>query len=725
MPTVVPFPLQPPPRPTPYQLGDLSEFRPLAPLVAMPRWVTWTYEWNGTKWTKEPHGKGGTPRWGEPRYWMTHTQAVMQMQAKGHDGVGFVLGPEGKVMCEIAGIDLDNCLGYDNRDRRTMSAWAAAIIDKAQAKGAYTEVTVSDAGMRVIGITTRQVSIDCNCKGEELPDGSLRIIRGEKSGPGFEIYCRPANRYITMSGIDGQGSPLVPIDDIIDEVLQCHPQREKAAAVASEPDWKLRPGEDPDPVDDELMARITGPLDKHDADDKSAAFYGVVSELLYANHNINDIVKLMDDKTNGVAQRYIKENRLPKMVESSFNKIRTEFYGLTPEFLRQPQKPTAAQSSQTGQQGPQRAQKPAGGLKVINIGELLKNPAPLQPWVVPKWLPDETLTLLAGDGGSGKSMLMLMLCMARAAGAMWMGFQLVKGNTLYLSAEDPEDDIHRRTERIAAHMNLQPGTLDGFKVVDFTIEDETEVVSPVRVGRETKLQVTVVLEKIEQLAVEYKAGLVVFDANSDFFGGDEINRREVKMFTKLLRRRAEKLKIAIVLIAHPSVEGMNSGRGYSGSTQWNNGPRARWKFGKMPKDNGTEADSDVRVLELAKANKGRDGEKIHMRWVDGILIKVEPGATANPANAEHAERVFLELLAKRNAQGRYVSHKNGPNSAPVVLAEEPKGKEVGKEALRAAMGRLFDKNLIQIVPYGKKSNPHERIEITHHNTGSNSNGQTG
>jgi primase-polymerase (primpol)-like protein len=259
MPTVVPFPTQRPPKPVPCQI-DLSQLPPaLGPLVAMTRWVTWTYEWNETKWTKIPHGKRRTAKWGEPRYWMTHAQAVMQMREKGHDGIGFVLSPEGKITCEIAAIDLDNCGRYDESGKWIISPWAS-IIAKAEAKGAYTEVTVSDAGVRIIGTATRQVSIDCNSKGEELPDGSLRIIRGEKTGPGFEIYCRPESRFITVSGMDGSGNPLVPIDDIIDEVLQRYPQPEKAAAVVSKPDWKLRPGEPPDPIDDEVMARITGPL---------------------------------------------------------------------------------------------------------------------------------------------------------------------------------------------------------------------------------------------------------------------------------------------------------------------------------------------------------------------------------------------------------------------------------------------------------------------------------
>src|SRR5260370_206629 len=73
------------------------------------------------------------------------------------------------------------------------------------------------------------------------------------------------------------------------------------------------------------MARITGPLSEHDAADRSRGFHGVVSDLFYVNHSVNDIVVLMEPHENGVAQRYIEERRVSKMVERSFNKIRDEF----------------------------------------------------------------------------------------------------------------------------------------------------------------------------------------------------------------------------------------------------------------------------------------------------------------------------------------------------------------------------------------------------------------
>jgi hypothetical protein len=221
-------------RPTPHQIEDLARLPAgLAPLMEQQRWLNWSYVWDDKRgeWTKEPRGNGGSLKWGCPHHWMTHAEAVAAMRAGGHDGIGFVLSAD----CEAAGIDVDKCLREQNGEW-VVSAWAEPIVDAARGAGCYVEVTVGGRGFRVIGTTKRQVSIVCNIKGEEQADGSLKIIsKPPKGSPGFEIYCRPKNQYITVSGIEvGEGSALAPIDEVIDLLQQLYPQRAKPAAVISE-----------------------------------------------------------------------------------------------------------------------------------------------------------------------------------------------------------------------------------------------------------------------------------------------------------------------------------------------------------------------------------------------------------------------------------------------------------------------------------------------------------
>ena len=61
------------------------------------------------------------------------------------------------------------------------------------------------------------------------------------------------------------------------------------------------------------------------------------------------------------------------------------------------------------------------------------------------------------------------------------------------------------------------------------------------------------------------------------------------------------LNAAVIILAHPSVDGIKTGRGYSGSTHWNNAVRSRLYFttGPQTKDEeaGPPSDPDTRLLE--------------------------------------------------------------------------------------------------------------------------------
>src|SRR6185437_9503326 len=76
-------------------------------------------------------------------------------------------------------------------------------------------------------------------------------------------------------------------------------------------------------------------------------------------------------------------------------------------------------------------------------------PPPPRRWLVPDLIPDRTVTSLSGDGGVGKSLLTLQLACARATRSTWLGLDVEPGRTLYVSAEDDKDELHRRLADIA------------------------------------------------------------------------------------------------------------------------------------------------------------------------------------------------------------------------------------------------------------------------------------
>ncbi|WP_369675560.1 AAA family ATPase, partial [Enterococcus faecium] len=92
-----------------------------------------------------------------------------------------------------------------------------------------------------------------------------------------------------------------------------------------------------------------------------------------------------------------------------------------------------------------------------------------------------------------------------------------------------------------------------------------------------------------------RPALVGLDTLADLHSGQENDRTTARQFIGLLRGLAIRHGCAVVLLAHPSLTGMASGSGLSGSTAWNASVRSRLYLERVVQD-GYEADPDRRVL---------------------------------------------------------------------------------------------------------------------------------
>lgn len=59
-------------------------------------------------------------------------------------------------------------------------------------------------------------------------------------------------------------------------------------------------------------------------------------------------------------------------------------------------------------------------------------PVPPRRWHIDGWIPQRSVTLISGDGGTGKSLLALQLAVATATGRPWLGFDVAVGPVLYV-----------------------------------------------------------------------------------------------------------------------------------------------------------------------------------------------------------------------------------------------------------------------------------------------------
>jgi hypothetical protein len=223
---------------------------------------------------------------------------------------------------------------------------------------------------------------------------------------------------------------------------------------------------------------------------------------------------------------------------------------------------------------------------------------------------------------------------------------------------------------------------------------------------ERLLQLSHVAEKVDEIVREFKPALLILDTSADVFGGDEINRLQVRTFVSMLRRMALKHNLAVLLLSHPSVQGMATGTGLSGSTAWNNSVRSRLYL-TADKD-----DDDLRTLKGMKTNYARKGGEMKLRWQEGAFVlddgKPSPGAALV---ANNADKVFLKLLSAINASGRRVSSSKSSAFAPTIMSAMPEREGVSKKALAEAMARLFAEKKIAVVMEGPPSKQRERLVV--------------
>jgi hypothetical protein len=172
-----------------------------------------------------------------------------------------------------------------------------------------------------------------------------------------------------------------------------------------------------------------------------------------------------------------------------------------------------------------------GALKAVLGDELLATAAPPRRWSVERFVPASETTMLGGDGGTGKTTLALQLGVASITGGDWLGLKVECRNVLYVSAEDPTDEIRYRLEQIIKRANLSNENLTRFKLIDLAGKDATIATFD---GKSGLIKPTLLFSQIENAAREYHAGCVILDSIADFFGGNENERREVRAFVGFL-----------------------------------------------------------------------------------------------------------------------------------------------------------------------------------------------
>jgi RecA-family ATPase/DNA polymerase I-like protein with 3'-5' exonuclease and polymerase domains len=340
---------------------------------------------------------------------------------------------------------------------------------------------------------------------------------------------------------------------------------------------------------------------------------------------------------------------------------------------------------------------------IINIGAWDEQPIPDQEWAVPERFPLRQTALLSGEGGEGKSYVLLHLCTAHALGRDWFGTEPRPGPAIFIDAEDDAAVLHRRCAALVEHYGVRFSDLAvGLKLVSLVGEDAV-FAAPAR--RNGIIEQTGRYRWLLELAGDLKPVMIGIASSADVFAGNEIDRAQVRQFVQLLTRIAIASNGAVILITHPSLTGIASGSGLSGSTQWHNSVRARAVMStvKSSGDDGP-ADGSLRQIEFRKNNYGPISATHFVRWKNGLFLPAEGIHSMDAAErATKAEEVFVTLLRRFTEQKQTVYPNPGRSYAPARFAEHPEAQGISKKEFAQAMQRLLDAKMVEIRSWGPPS----------------------
>jgi RecA-family ATPase len=355
----------------------------------------------------------------------------------------------------------------------------------------------------------------------------------------------------------------------------------------------------------------------------------------------------------------------------------------------------------------------AGKIALIDMSTWDVDPVPEQEWAVEDRIPLECVTLFSGEGAGGKSLIELQRGVAHVNGYGWYGASTRQGPALIIDAEDTEKVIHKRLAGILEHYKLKfADVIANLHVASLAGQDAVLATFGRKSGR---IEPTKLYHNLFEMAGDIKPVSISLSAAADVFAGSEIDRTQVQQVVAMLTRVAMVARGGLVLVSHPSLTGIATGTGLSGSTQWHNSVRAREVLkpvkSKKENDGDEAADTNLRVLEFHKNNYGPVSESIPLRYENGLFLPVNQSTADQAARAAEAEQVFLSVAAKLIDQGLDLSPNVSRTYAPAVVAKQLDAKGYRKHEFEAAMQRLLDQNRIHIVEVGTASRKRKHLVV--------------
>ncbi|MGU3656790.1 AAA family ATPase [Methylobacterium fujisawaense] len=335
-------------------------------------------------------------------------------------------------------------------------------------------------------------------------------------------------------------------------------------------------------------------------------------------------------------------------------------------------------------------------------------------WYVPGLIPHNEVTMLTGKGGIGKSLLALQALICIALGLPFFGRPTKRARVVGFFCEDDPDVLHRRTKDICAALGVDVRELDGWMRLASRKYADNLLAAYEGARGGPMMKRTAVFDKLEAFCVEFGAEVALLDTIADVFGGNEIDRQQVRQFVQGCAGRLAGALGACIIVGHPSKSGQaEGGDGTSGSTAWHGSVRSRLYL-----EEAGEKGSGYVKLTLMKSNYGPSGESWIMRYRAGVLDVVSASEPTQgvPETTSLIHSVVLAAISKaRAADVRLVMAANSPHNAAKVLRRRDADalKPYSKHQLDEALSQLVALGVVaeEMVGYDKTRNPLKSLVV--------------
>lgn len=610
----------------------------LAVMQSVPRWLVWqAVPELGKKPRKVPFYTNGTRRSGtldtdaDRAQLATYDQAKGVLAGMGDDwGLAFALGPDGSGR-HWQGVDFDD-----------VQANGLGVL--ANAVPGYVEFSPSREGAHAIGYGRAFATLGSNASG-------------------IEAYA--AGRFFTVTEHVIRDGALVDLAEYVEQALA---PRHGAARTSQAGDTV-----ETVPVDAKTVTELRSALAHMPSDDRD-----LWVRMGMALRELGPTGEGLWTEWSQKSEKYDAKDAA--RVWRSLNPADTGYQAVFAAAARQGWVNPASGAAQLG------APVPASG---ENAGDLLARLSvdwtgdddDEVPDIVEGLVADEDVTLLGGHGGVGKSFLALQMACAVALGEPVLDCDTRQARVLYYSAEDGRKRLMRRLRRVTETFDYDPEglresllVLDASEVDPLYGEELRDVGTAGRAHMMKHLGETAPFRNLQAMVDAFDPQLVIIDGASDTFDGNEIARREVRAFIKLLRQVHTKRRVGVMLLVHidrASARGYSSNDdGYAGNAQWHNSCRRRMylqqKVEKDDEDGSVISESFVlRVMkntdgppapdrELARDNNGL--------WRPGVHIGGELAREAEP----DPRLTVAALIRDAYDRGQFVTTSLSPNATTGV-----------------------------------------------------------